>query len=187
MSPIRFLMLAGTLLWLPAAHATLFQNASIDLARETSQAAREGKQLAVLFEQEGCDACKRLKQTVLSDRQAERRFGQRYRTVSVDLASTGDIVAPNGKTVPIRAWAERLRILGTPALAFFDQGGQLLYRHVGPLNSSGEFLLLGQYIAKGEYETRPFVSYLAAQQAKRRGDKETDPAICHTPKTPDSK
>lgn len=177
-SPLAFLALA--LLWTPWASATLFRATATDLADESRLAAREHKQLAVLFEQEGCEACARLKKTVFSDRSADRLFSRRYRTVSVDLASDGEIIAPDGKTQSIKSWAERLRVIGTPALVFFGKDGSLLYRHVGPVSDTGEFILLGRYVASGESENQPFLAYAAAQQTNRRAAPPAKPEICHS-------
>lgn len=174
------ILLTFTLLWAPLCRASLFQVTATDLASETRLAAQERKQLAVLFEQEGCEACAKLKKTVFSDRNAERLFSRRYRTVSVDLASDGDITAPDGKMLSIKAWAEQLRVIGTPALVFFDKDGRPLYRHVGPVRDSGEFVLLGRYVASGESENLPFLAYTAAQQRNRRAAPVARPEICHS-------
>jgi thioredoxin-related protein len=182
---MKSLSIAGLLVALLAvaapARAELFSASATDLAAEATAAAREGKQLAVLFEQEDCDACRKLKKTVLSDKATERLFGRGYRTVSVNLTKDSDITLPDGKAQSPKAWAGRLRIVGTPAIAFFDKNGQLLYRHVGAPADSQEFVLLGRYVASAEYEKRPFVSYLSAQRLGGRASVIGKGEICHTP------
>lgn len=173
--------LASLLLLALPVRAELFGHAATDLAAEAATAARQGRQLAVLFEQEDCDACRKLKKNVLSDKATERLFDRHYRTAAVNLPREGDITLPDGRVQSPRAWAERLRIPGTPAIAFFDGKGQLVYRHVGAPADRQEFLLLGRYVASAEYEKRPFISYLSAQRLGTRLGATAKGDVCHTP------
>jgi thioredoxin-related protein len=159
--------LAATLSWTPLAQAALFETQTSDLAAETQTAAKSGRQLAVLFELEGCPDCLRLRRNLLSAPEVERGFDCRYRTVAVSLSDSGDVTTPSGETVPRRAWTERLRIFGAPALAFFDQHGKLLYRHVGPIASRKEFALIGDYVFNGEAESQPFEAYRKTNARRR--------------------
>jgi thioredoxin-related protein len=162
--------LAASLSWMPLAQAALFETQTSDLAAETQSAAKSGRQLAVLFELEGCPDCLRLRRSVLSAPEVERAISCHYRTVAVSLSESGDIATPSGETVDRRAWTDRLRIHGAPALAFFDQNGKLLYRHTGPISSGAEFLLIGQYVASGEAENQPFQAYREAKTPRRKAD-----------------
>jgi thioredoxin-related protein len=159
--------LAATLCWMPLAQAALFETQSSDLAAETRSAVESGRHLAVLFELEGCPDCARLRHNVLSAPDVERGFDCRYRTVAVSLSESSDLTTPSGETVPRRAWTERLRIFGAPALAFFDQHGKLLYRHVGPIASRKEFALIGEYVSSGEAENQPFEAYRKTNARRR--------------------
>lgn len=155
----------------PAAHA--------DLAREAAAGSREGRRLAVLFEQEDCDACRQLRSKVLSNPATEKDFAARYRSVAVNLSGDAELVTPEGQALAPKRWAERLRIVGTPAVAFFDGTGRLLYRHVGPLASGRELELLGRYVAAGEYERQPFATYRQARQAGHRVNAPQREPACH--------
>jgi len=176
----RILLAAAALAFSGVARADLFKDHASDLQQESLLAGKAGKRLVVLFEQEDCEACETLRHKVLSSKAAERQFGRAYRTLSVDIGHRAELITPDGKPGAARAWAARLRIPGTPAIAFFDRDGKLLYRHVGPLADSGELLLLGRYIAAGEYERRPFVSYLSARKLGVRPGSAASGAICHT-------
>jgi thioredoxin-related protein len=167
-----------------AGEAKLFVDHSADLASEARAAAGERRILAVLFEQEGCSACVKQRRQVFSDASAARRFAAGFRTLAVDLASEDEsFVTPDGRKLSPRQWAERLRIPGTPALAFFDGAGNILYRHVGALADAGELSLLARYVDNGEYERLPFAAY-ARQAAARRSsaavNNHLDGSICRT-------
>lgn len=185
-SPTRFtrLIAAAALLFAAGlAQAELFPlapAANADLAREVAAGSREGRLLAVLFEQEDCDACRQLRSKVLSNKATEKDFAARYRSVAVNLSADAELVTPGGQSLAPKRWAERLRVVGTPAVAFFDGKGRLLYRHVGPLASGRELELLGRYVATEEYERRPFAAYLQAQKTSDRVSALQRESVCHT-------
>lgn len=142
----------------PAA-ATLFSHDGQNLAAELKSAQREGRRLAVYFELPDCSGCREMKQHVFSERRAERNFGRQFRTVRIDLAATGDIFDTDGKRRTPEALAQRLRIAGTPAFAFFERDGALAYRHVGALPAPADFIRLGRFVASAAYENQPFAEY----------------------------
>jgi len=162
------------------ANAQLFSTTTTDLAREVSTSGVEGKFLAVLLEQEDCHACRQLRNEVLTDKVTAKDFSARYRTIAVNLAADGELVSPDGKSLPVKGWAQRLRVVGTPAIAFFDGKGRLLYRHVGTLASGRELQLLGRYVVSEEYERRPFAAYLKAQKISDRVSTLQQESVCRT-------
>lgn len=168
---IRALFISA-LLWSPWLQAAaLFEHNSTNLSQANQQAQAEGKILVVLFEQDDCEICQRLKRTVFADIQTQRQFSPSYHSVNINLSQQSEIITPEGKPQLARLWADSMGILGTPALAFFDAKGQLLYRHVGPVKSGAELIHLGNYVAHQEFENQPFTAYL-----KSKTDKKAKPA-----------
>ncbi|MBK1679016.1 thioredoxin family protein [Rhodocyclus tenuis] len=164
-----------------AVHAEIFSERTEDLAQQVKLATGQGKQLAVLFEQDGCDACARLRRNVFSDKAAAKRFASTFRTVSVDLGrEDGRVVTPDGSPQPLREWAARLRVPGTPALLFFDRDGHILYRHVGPLTDGEALRLLARYVVSGEFENQPFASFLASHRSAAAAKHSLQGDICRT-------
>jgi thioredoxin-related protein len=174
----RFFILA--LLMLSATtQAALFEVSSADLAREAAVASREAKLLAVLFEQDECGACLTMRRNVFRGSTTERSFGSTFRTVSVNVSNTAEVVTPDGKKEQLIAWTRHLRVFGTPALAFFGRDGQLLYRHVGPVANGTELIELGAYVVCGAVNHQPFDLY---RQSSKRPRKPTAPQLlesCH--------
>ncbi|MFZ4538675.1 SCO family protein [Propionivibrio sp.] len=141
------------------AFAALFSADGLDLAAELKRAEGDGRHLAVYFELPDCSGCRDMKQHVFSERRAERDFGRQFRTVRVDLAATGAIVDTDSKRITPVALAQRLRIVGTPAFAFFGSNGALNYRHVGSLPVPDDFVSLGRFVSEAAYENEPFAEY----------------------------
>lgn len=176
----RALAALASLLVIGSANAGLFESAPGDLSRESILGARDGKLLVVLFEQQDCESCARLRSSVLNDKTAEQGFSKRYRTVAVNLTSTDPVTTPDGNSLPRKEWAQRLRVVGTPAIAFFDANGRLRYRHLGTLANGRELQLLGDYVASAAYERVPFANFVAAQRIGARVDSAQKDALCHT-------
>jgi thioredoxin-related protein len=166
----RFLLaLSACLFFILPAQAVLFQDSSPELAQESQKAAQEGKLLVVLFELEECDLCRCLKADVFSGHETERLFSRHFRTVSVDLDQSADITTPDGKALPRQAWASRIGVLGTSALAFFDAQEHLIYRHLGPVADGTALLLLGRYVRTNAFDDLPWTLYLQDQQKPQGG------------------
>ncbi|MDR2261518.1 MAG: thioredoxin fold domain-containing protein [Azoarcus sp.] len=166
MTPMRGVLpfLAAFLIALPARGA-LFEHDADDLAAEVRAAAREGKLLAVLFEQRDCDHCRALRAEVLAHGEAEA-FARRYRTVKVAIDRAEAIKTPQGDSLPRWQWAGKLGVVATPAFIFFDGGG-IVYRHLGTLSSPGELILLGRFIHERAYEEAPWAAYRDANDKPR--------------------
>jgi thioredoxin-related protein len=64
-----------------------------------------------------------------------------------------------GREMPEKAYAQALKIRATPTFIFIDGAGREVVRIVGPLETPAEFLLLGQFVATGEYKSRSFSQF----------------------------
>lgn len=91
----------------------------LDLREDFAEARREGKRLAVIFEQRGCPYCKRLHTEVLAERYINDYVRENYRILQIDLWGARDVTDFDGKVMSERALAERWGILFTPTVVFF--------------------------------------------------------------------
>lgn len=144
----------------PAADArpALFARTVQDLQVEQREATRQGQQLAVLFGQADCPACTALQQRVLKQPSAAPA-ARDWRMVAVRLDDGGLVTTPTGEQVAPTEFASRLRVPGTPAIAFFGDDGRLLYRHLGPLRDGKDLVLLARFVREAKYEELPFAAY----------------------------
>ncbi len=84
--------------------------------------------ILVLFEAEDCTECRQLQSEVLSYPPV-RQLLDRYETARFDWSdSDTPVVTPAGERSNPAAWAERLGIAQVPALLFFDESGQEVFR-----------------------------------------------------------
>lgn len=146
------------------AHETPFADRGGDLQDELRQARATGQGLAVLFEQDDCPACARLRRDVLAQPAAPAAL-RGWRTLTLGLADGTTVVAPRGGAEPALDFANRLGVFGTPALVFFDRDGGPIYRHLGGLRDARDLALLTRFVAARRFERQPFADYL--RQARR--------------------
>lgn len=170
------LALSAGLVSLPL-QAAPFERHADNLAQEVQAAHHEGKQLAVLFELTDCPNCHELKAEVLSKSQAGA-FEQHFRTVSVTVDQHGELTTPRGEKLPRDQWATQLGVFATPAVGFFDDQGQLVYRHLGTLHSPQELILLGRYIAEQAFDDAPWSDWRDAHLSEA-------PNKAHHPNAPE--
>jgi len=137
------------------AQAALFERSTANLQDEAQAAARDGKLLAVLLTIPDCPGCIEMERRVHADPATAKALARQFRTARLDIASPAPIADGDGKTTSGPELAHRLKAVATPSYAFFDGRGRFLYRYTGTLNAA-EFRKLGSYVARGEYEQRPF-------------------------------
>lgn len=123
-----------------------------DLPEELQKARKQGKQgLLLLFEAEDCRYCLAMHKRVLSQKQVQDWYRQRFVSIAVDIHGDVEIKDFDGITLPSKVFAEHRRVFMTPVLSFVDLNGNEIYRHLGMVKSPEEFLLMGEYIADGHY------------------------------------
>jgi len=152
---IRRQLALGLALLAGSAWAGLFDATSADLQAEARAAAAEGKRLAVFLTLPDCPGCLEMGRSVFPAADVRRALAG-YRTLHLDIAQQTALTDPSGRPTTPGDFARRLRAVATPSFVFFDGQGQVLYRHTGTLDGEG-FKALAAYVAKGEYEKRPFV------------------------------
>ena len=103
----------------------LFGGAPYMLDRRTLAAERP---LLVLFEESGCEECLQLQSEVFAYGPV-RELLARYDAVRMDWSDAESrLVTPSGERSSPVEWAKHLGVLRVPALVFFDEAGQEVFR-----------------------------------------------------------
>jgi thioredoxin-related protein len=140
-----------------------FATHSTDLQQELQRVPEASAGLAVLFEQADCPACAHLRQTVLPQPAAGAAL-KRWRTATVQIDGSQALVGPGGEAQSAVGLAQSLGVLGTPAIAFFDRNGRLLYRYMGRLRDGRDLALLTRFVTTRRFDELPFAEYLRQQR-----------------------
>jgi thioredoxin-related protein len=131
-----------------------------DFKAELASAKKDGKQgILLMFEQEDCPWCHRMKATILNQSEVQDYYKKHFLVFSLDIKGDTSMVDFQGKETTEKAFAAENRVRATPVFGFFDLNGKLVFRWTGVTKDANEFLLLGRYVAEGAYKTQSFVAY----------------------------
>ena len=131
-----------------------------DLRADLADAKKEGKKAVLLvFEQEGCPGCLYMHRNVLSRPDVQQFYRKHFYSFAIDIHSAVPLRDFAGRDSTEQGYARTLGVRGTPTFAFYDLSGQEIVRMFGVIEDPDEFLLLGEFVASGAYQTRKFAEY----------------------------
>lgn len=145
-----------------------FLSGTDDLRAELADAKRGGKKaLFMMFEQEGCSGCIYMKEHVLSRRDVQTFYRERFLSFSINLFGAAPLEDFAGRQVTEKAFAQAMGVRATPTLMFYDLEGREIVRITGAIRDAAEFILLGEFVASGAYRTRKFAQFLQERRRKK--------------------
>lgn len=154
------LLLVSALLAVPAMAEFRVESLDHNFPEEISDAASKGKQLVIMFHQDSCPYCDKMRSRVFPDAMVDAYYSKKFVMIEANIRGNLDVVAPNGKAMTERKLAESLRIRATPVFMYFDKSGKQALRLTGFLNAE-LFVRAGQYVADGVHEKKiSFYRYL---------------------------
>lgn len=95
-----------------------FSLSFLDLREDFAEAKKDGKRLAIIFEQKACPYCRKMHTEVLSERYINDYVRENFRVLQLDLFGARDVTDFDGKVMSERALAERWGIIFTPTVVF---------------------------------------------------------------------
>jgi thioredoxin-related protein len=131
-----------------------------DFKADLATAAHEGKQgILLMFEQEDCPFCHRMKTTILNQSEVQDYYRKHFLIFSVDVKGDVSLVDFDGKETTDKQFALDHRVRATPVFLFFDLSGKPVSRYTGAARDIDEFMKLGRYVVEGAYKKMPFAIY----------------------------
>ena len=131
-----------------------------DFKADLASAKKDGKQgVLLMFEQEDCPWCHRMKATILNQSEVQDYYKKHFLIFSMDIKGDTPMVDFQGKETTEKAFSVENRVRATPVFGFFDLDGKMVYRWTGVTKDAAEFLLLGHYVTDGVYKTQAFAVY----------------------------
>lgn len=127
----------------------------LELAKESAK-----KGLLLMFVQDECPFCARMKATVLNQSQVQDYFQANFSIFHVDIEGDIEIRDMQGNAMKEKDFAFKLnRVRATPVFIFYDLKGEQLTRYTGPTSGVDDFMLLGKYVVEDEYRNQSFTRY----------------------------
>ena len=88
---------------------------------------KDGKPLAVFFEQGNCHSCDLLHSGPLNKEDTLKELS-RMNAAQLDMWSDTPVVTPDGSRTTAKQWANRLGLFHSPSILFFDEDGKEIIR-----------------------------------------------------------
>jgi thioredoxin-related protein len=139
-----------------------------DLRAEAAEAKKAGQQgLMLMYHFDDCPACARMKREVLSRPEVQAHYRARFRVIAIDTKGSNEATGFDGRAVTERDFARARGMRASPSFQFYATDGRLLATHAGAIYDPAEFMLLGEYVASGDYRNASFAAY--KQTRHKRG------------------
>jgi thioredoxin-related protein len=108
-----------------------FKQSSGDLRQDMAAAQKEGKTLAVFWEQDGCHYCQEMHEVNLSVKDIADYIGKNFYVIQFDLHGDQAVSGWDGIKSPQARLAGKMGVRGTPTILFYRQAGQEVTRMPG--------------------------------------------------------
>jgi thioredoxin-related protein len=108
-----------------------FAESFLEFPQDVKEAAGDGKRLMLYFWQDGCPACRKMKETTLADRAIVDKTRRHFVAVALDVFGERELQWTDGRKMREKELARALNIRGTPTLLFLDERGAVALRLVG--------------------------------------------------------
>ncbi|MDH5472938.1 MAG: thioredoxin fold domain-containing protein [Gammaproteobacteria bacterium] len=136
-----------------------FKNSFLDLNEDIAEAKENGKRLMLFFYQDGCPYCKKLFEDNFGQRDIAEKTKNNFDVVAVNLWGDREITLGE-LTMTEKQFAEKLKVMYTPTLIFFNEQGQAVLRANGYYHP-GKFNAALDYVLGKHDKNEKFNSYLA--------------------------
>ena len=144
---------------IPSEHEIPFLKPSfLNLKEDLEEAKEEGKYLFLMFEEEGCPFCDKMKRVTFQNPKVKEYFTKHFYMVVIDRKGSNPVVDFSGKEMTEKELAKKYKVRGTPVFVFVDQEGKTILKVMGYIPPE-EFLLIGKYIAEGHYKKMSFYKF----------------------------
>jgi thioredoxin-related protein len=135
-----------------------------DYRAELQAARQHGKRgVLLVFEMEGCPYCRRMREQVYVLPKVQQYFRQHFAIFTVDMFGSVPISGLDGKETTEKAFANSLKVRGTPTYLFINVDGKEMARFTGATRDAEEFMALGRYVVDGHWQKTSFEQFRSAK------------------------
>ena len=146
-----------------------FKNSFLDLDEDIAEASENGKRLMIYFYQDGCPYCKKLLQDNFGQRDIAEKTRANFDLVSLNIWGDRSVTLGDEVTTE-KEFAERLKVMYTPTLIFFNEDGKAVLRANGYYHPQ-KFNAALDYVLQRKDRTQSFRGYLASADGRQTAGK----------------
>lgn len=137
-----------------------FKISFLDLKDDATEAAVEGKRLAVFFHQDGCPYCAALINTNFSQKPIVDYARKYFDFLEINMWGDREVIDFSGIKLSEKQYAAGLKVWFTPTLLFFNEQGQVVLR-VNGYYPPHQFFAALRFVAERQETSTTFPEYYA--------------------------
>jgi thioredoxin-related protein len=141
-----------------AEYPSWFKNSFLDFRDDVKDATAHNKRLVLFFYQDGCPYCKKLLEVNLAQKNIADTLRTRFDVITVNLWGDRDITDVDGAHLIEKKFAEKMRVMYTPTILFFDEQAKVVLR-VNGYYEPHKFLAALNYVADKHEAESSFRDY----------------------------
>ncbi|MBI3451430.1 MAG: thioredoxin fold domain-containing protein [Rhodospirillales bacterium] len=153
-----------------------FLNSFLILREDIADAAKQGKRLAIIWDQRGCPYCMEMQRVNFGDPVVNSYVRERFTIIQLDLFGSREVTDFDGAVMTEKEMARKYGISFTPTIQFFPETPEQLVGKVGRASEvarmpgyfkPGHFEAMFEYVHAKAYEQLPFARFLQARSDKK--------------------
>jgi len=122
-----------------------FKNSFLDINEDIDEASEAGRRLMIFFYQDGCPYCKKLLEDNFGQREITEKTRNNFDVVTLNIWGDREVTVGDA-TVSEKQFAEKMKVMYTPTLLFFNEQGKAVlrtngYYHPGKFNAALDYVL----------------------------------------------
>lgn len=122
-----------------------------DFPAEIEDAASDDKNLVVMFHQNGCPYCDKMRNRVYPHPKVSSLYNEKFVMIEVNVKGDLDVTTPKGEGMAEKEFAAKQRVRATPVFMFYGKQGEEALRLTG-YQDPQMFVAAGRFVSSGAYK-----------------------------------
>lgn len=133
-----------------------------DFPYEVEAAAEEGKNIVIMFIQNGCPYCAKMHNRVFPHPKVNAFYSEHFKLIEVNNKGSLDVVSHDGESMTEKSYTEKMRVRATPVFLFLSKDGKEALKLTG-YQDVNMFLAAGRYVSSDAFaDGTSFLSFVRA-------------------------
>lgn len=155
-----------TVLWLNATPASaegfIIEPLDYDFPSEVADAAAQGKNVVIMFHQNGCPYCDKMRKRVYPDPAVGALYGEKFHLIEVNNKGDLEVTTHDGEAMAEKDYAEKMHVRATPVFLFLAKDGTEALKLTG-YQDAAMFNAAGRYVSSDAFKDgTSFINFVRA-------------------------
>ncbi len=138
-----------------------------DLPSDIEESKEEGKYFFIMFHQEGCPFCEKMRKITFRDPKVAEYFKKHFYMIEINIKGSLPVIDVDGKEYTEKSFSRKHGVRSTPYFIFYDQNGNVILKLPGYYRPE-EFLLIGKFIVEGHYKKENIFKFMRRMRSKEK-------------------